>query len=75
VGGTVSGHHASPQMIATVKQAFVSALSTGLTVGAVVTLLGAGVAWALIQSRPRPQAVPQAEKLTAEDAARELNAA
>jgi EmrB/QacA subfamily drug resistance transporter len=75
VGGTVSGHHASAQTIATVREAFVSALSTGLTVGAAVTLLGAGVAWSLIQSRSRQGAAEDVPELAAEDAARELTAA
>jgi EmrB/QacA subfamily drug resistance transporter len=50
-GGTV-GQHASAQIAATVREAFVSALGTGLTIGAVVTLCGAGLAWALIQRAP-----------------------
>jgi EmrB/QacA subfamily drug resistance transporter len=47
-GGTTTGH-APAQTVAAVHEAFVSALSTGLVVGTTVTLIGAGVAWALIQ--------------------------
>jgi EmrB/QacA subfamily drug resistance transporter len=80
VGGTVNGHHASAQTIATVREAFVSALGTGLTVGAIVTLLGAGMAWALVQSRPKTQEHGQAtdapvEPVAGELAAHELTAA
>ena len=35
---TLSGHHASAQIVAAVREAFVSALGTGLTIGAAVTL-------------------------------------
>jgi EmrB/QacA subfamily drug resistance transporter len=51
-GGSVGGHHASPQIVATTHEAFVSALGTGLTIGAVTTLVGAFLAWALIQRTP-----------------------
>ena len=61
-GGTVSGHHAPAQVVSVVREAFVSALSTGLTVSAVATLLGAVVAWKLIAPRikqPAPAAPVQ----------------
>jgi MFS family permease len=57
-GGGFSGHHASAQIVSTTREAFVSALGTGLTIGGVVTLLGALVAWSLIESRPK-QAEPE----------------
>src|SRR2546423_8999773 len=44
-GGSISGSHSSPQIIGAVREAFVSALGTGLTIGAAVTLAGALVAW------------------------------
>jgi MFS family permease len=47
-GGTISGHHAPAQVVSVVRDAFVSALGTGLTVSAVATLCGALVAWKLI---------------------------
>ena len=50
-GGTV-GHHTSAQIVATTRDAFVSALGTGLTIGALVTLGGAALAWALVQRAP-----------------------
>ncbi len=49
-GGGATGHHASPQVVATVREAFVSALGTGLMIGAIVTLIGGVAAWTLIQS-------------------------
>jgi EmrB/QacA subfamily drug resistance transporter len=56
-GGTTGGH-ASPQIVDAVHHAFVSALSTGLLVGAIVTLLGAVTAWLLIDRRAATGAVP-----------------
>jgi EmrB/QacA subfamily drug resistance transporter len=64
-GGTVSGGRAGSQIPAQVvsvaRDAFVSALSTGLTVSAVVTLFGAAAAWILIAPRikqPAPAGAP-----------------
>src|SRR5204863_7808596 len=72
-GGTVSGHHAPAQIVTVVRQAFVSALGTGLTVSAAATLVGAVVAWKLIAPRavaqPAPAAAPAAET---QDAATEV---
>jgi len=51
-GGGEQAHHASAQIVATVREAFISALSTGLTIGAAVTLVGALIAWTLIASAP-----------------------
>jgi EmrB/QacA subfamily drug resistance transporter len=77
-GGGITGHHESAQVVATVREAFVSALGTGLTIGAGVTLVGAALAWALIQRAPtaaeaQPAAAP--ETLGGEQAAAELTAA
>jgi EmrB/QacA subfamily drug resistance transporter len=76
-GGGVPGH-ASPQIVSAVHEAFVSALGTGLAVGAVVTLCGAGLAWYLIEPRVANAAktVPQAqaEELDDEHAAPEPTA-
>ena len=58
-GGSFSGHHVSAQIVSASREAFVSALGTGLTVGAAVTLIGAVVAWMLIEQRPK-QAEPEA---------------
>jgi EmrB/QacA subfamily drug resistance transporter len=58
-GGTVGGSHAPARVVAVAKNAFVSALSTGLTVSAAVTLCGAAAAWVLIAKRikqPAPAA-------------------
>jgi EmrB/QacA subfamily drug resistance transporter len=51
-GGVSAGQHASTQVIAAVREAFVSALGTGLTIGGVVTVIGAVAALALIQRAP-----------------------
>jgi EmrB/QacA subfamily drug resistance transporter len=51
-GGAISGHHAPAQVVSAVHQAFISALSTGLTIGAAVTLVGAFAAWTLISRIP-----------------------
>jgi EmrB/QacA subfamily drug resistance transporter len=50
--GAAPGGHPSPQIVAAIRAAFVSSLGTGMLVGAIATLIGAVVAWALIQSRP-----------------------
>jgi EmrB/QacA subfamily drug resistance transporter len=67
-GGGVQGHHASAQVIAAVREAFVSALSTGLTIGAAMTLFGAVLAWRLIQRAPTavPSAAPEAQAAAVE---------
>jgi EmrB/QacA subfamily drug resistance transporter len=63
-GGVPAGSHsASASVVSAVHEAFVSALGTGLTVGAVAVLLGAGIAWILIQrsSTAQPDAAPAVE--------------
>jgi EmrB/QacA subfamily drug resistance transporter len=57
-GGGFGGHHASAQIVSATREAFVSALGTGLLIGGCVTLVGAVVAWTLIESRPK-QAEPE----------------
>jgi EmrB/QacA subfamily drug resistance transporter len=58
-GGSASLHHVSAGVVTTINTAFVSALSTGLTVGGLVALGSAVVAWFLIEPKPRaPEAVP-----------------
>jgi MFS family permease len=78
-GGNLAGHHASAHVAATVREAFVSALGTGLTIGAAVTLAGAGLAWVLIQRVPtQAESAPSersASELSREDATPELTAA
>jgi EmrB/QacA subfamily drug resistance transporter len=65
--GGIQGHHASAQIIAAVREAFVSALGTGLTIGAVLTLFGAVLAWMLIQRAPTaaPSPAPEAPEAQA----------
>jgi EmrB/QacA subfamily drug resistance transporter len=53
-GSGGSAHHAAPQVASAVHEAFISALSTGLTIGGAVTLVGAGAAWTLISREPAP---------------------
>jgi len=76
-GAPLGGHHASAEIVATVKGAFVSALSTGLTIGGVVTLAGAFLAWALIESKPKatqPEPAAAPDDLPADEPAPELTA-
>jgi EmrB/QacA subfamily drug resistance transporter len=69
-GGAIAGHQAAPGIVDAVEHAFVSALGTGLLVGAIVTFVGAAVAWVLIEKRvasPAPAVEPaeqSAEELT-----------
>jgi EmrB/QacA subfamily drug resistance transporter len=77
-GGLPQGQHVSAHVVATVRQAFVSSLGTGLTIGAAVTLCGAVVAWALIQRAPtaaEPQQAAAPETVANEEAAPELTLA
>jgi EmrB/QacA subfamily drug resistance transporter len=72
--------HTGRHVAAVTREAFVSALGTGLTIGAAVTLVGAVVAFTLIQ-RTAPQAGPvpvpaelqAAEGQTADESERELS--
>jgi EmrB/QacA subfamily drug resistance transporter len=50
-GATAAGH-APAYIVSVVENAFVSAVSTGLTVGVVFVLVGAAAAWALVQRGP-----------------------
>ncbi|MGA2924386.1 MAG: MFS transporter [Solirubrobacteraceae bacterium] len=77
-GGTVTGQPA--HVTATVQGAFVSALGTGLTIGAAVSVAAAAIAWVLIQNRPAPAALASAatasqQPLADGEQARELSAA
>jgi len=47
--GTASAGHAPAEIVSVVQNAFVSAVSVGLTIGAVVVLFGAVAAWTLVQ--------------------------
>jgi hypothetical protein len=66
-GATIGGH-APPRIVAAANDAFVTALGTGLLVGSLVTLIGAVVAWTLIQRRvaAAPAAVPAQETAAAD---------
>jgi EmrB/QacA subfamily drug resistance transporter len=62
--GGVAGQHASAQVVAAIREAFVYALGWGLTIGGVVTLLGAVLAWTLVRRRPEPvepETAPEAQ--------------
>jgi hypothetical protein len=63
-GASATGHHASSHVTAVVREAFVSALGSGLLIGAIVTLVGAALAWVLIERRiataaPHPPRTPE----------------
>jgi MFS family permease len=62
-GAAPTGHHISPTIVTATKHAFVSALGTGLEVGAVVALIGAVVTWFLIQRTPTAPVPAPAEQL------------
>jgi len=58
-GGAPPGAHAHGPAVTAVREAFVSALGTGLQVGAAAILCGAVLAWLLIQRAPaRSQLAP-----------------
>ncbi|HUO74150.1 MAG TPA: MFS transporter [Solirubrobacteraceae bacterium] len=71
--GGLPGHNASAQLVNAVHEAFVSAVGTGLLIGAVVTFAGAILAWTLIE--PMRKAAAAAPDLAADGTARELTAA
>ncbi len=59
--GALPGGHASATVVHAVRTAFVSAIGTGLTIGAAVTLVSAVVAWVLVaraDARPVPDSEP-----------------
>jgi MFS family permease len=56
-GAVPTGQHSSPGIVGATHHAFVSALGTGLEVGAIVAIIGAALTWILI--RPA-QAAPTA---------------
>jgi EmrB/QacA subfamily drug resistance transporter len=78
-GSVIGGPHTSAQVVDATREAFVSSLSTGLTIGAVVTLAGAALAWLLVEKIPRKADVQPTEAAEAsplsEQPAAELYAA
>jgi EmrB/QacA subfamily drug resistance transporter len=62
--GSTGVHAAAPQITHAVNDAFISALGTGLEIGAAVMVAGAVIAWALIErsaekAQPEPAAEPE----------------
>jgi EmrB/QacA subfamily drug resistance transporter len=51
--GGITGHGASANVVSAVHEAFVSALGTGLSIGAGVTLVGAVLAWRLVEPKSK----------------------
>ncbi len=72
-GGGAGGPHATAQIVSATRDAFVSALGVGLTIGAAVTLVGAIAAWWLVQ--PAPKAAAPAPAPAPEEAAAEVSLA
>jgi EmrB/QacA subfamily drug resistance transporter len=72
-GGTVGGGHVSGQIVSVAHEAFVSALATGLTVSAVVSVCGAAAAWILIARRTQQPAPAGAPENAGEDASAEVS--
>jgi hypothetical protein len=64
--GASAAAHAPQEVVRVVQNAFVTAVSTGLTVGVVFVLVGAVTAWLLVQRGPRPA---HAQATQAEDTA------
>ncbi len=71
--GAIPDAHGSPHVAAVVRESFVSALGTGLTIGAVVTVIGAILAFTLIRRTPadRPETIAPLEPATSADPARQ----
>jgi EmrB/QacA subfamily drug resistance transporter len=68
--GGAPGGHASPQVVSAVHHAFVSALATGLRVGAAVACVGALLAlWLIGPARTRPAETRPSEQRAPEAAA------
>jgi len=65
-GAAPGGATAPPEILTATKSAFVSALGSGLTLGAAVTLVGALVAWTLVAKAPAP--VPSGAPVPSDDA-------
>ena len=59
---STGAHEASPQIVHAIHSAFISALGTGLEIGAAVMVVGAVLAWILIERTPAPQPAPAAER-------------
>ena len=72
--GAVPGGHTSHAIVAATNHAFVSALGTGLKVGAAVALIGATLTWVLIQ-RTGATPVPAPAQDAAEAPALEVGVA
>jgi hypothetical protein len=76
--GGITGHGASASVVSAVHEAFVSALGTGLLIGAGVTLCGAALAFTLVAPKAKlvaSAAVTGDSQLPDESSARELTAA
>jgi EmrB/QacA subfamily drug resistance transporter len=52
---STGAHQASPQLVHAIHSAFISALGTGLEIGAATMVVGAVFAWVLIERSPAPQ--------------------
>jgi hypothetical protein len=74
LGAGGAGAHGNPHIVAAVQEAFVSALSTGLAIGAAVTLCGAALAFTLVEKKLKPAPAPRGPVAAAEDATPELTA-
>jgi EmrB/QacA subfamily drug resistance transporter len=70
-GGSDTGAHVSGQIVAATNHAFVSALSTGLTVSATTAVVAAILAAVLIERKPRSQAAAVSEPQISVTAAQE----
>jgi EmrB/QacA subfamily drug resistance transporter len=72
LGAGVAPSHASATVVSAVDKAFVSALSTGLLIGAIVTFLSAIFAWRLIDPHPAPAATATEAPVHEDDPATQI---
>jgi hypothetical protein len=72
-GGGAPSHGESAQVVSAVREAFVSAVGTGLAIGAAICFAGAILAWRLVESKPGRAVGPT--QVADEDTARELTVA
>jgi hypothetical protein len=74
-GASLDNHHLAPNIVNATQQAFVSALSTGLLIGAGVTICGALLAWVLIERNVERRAAAPVSAVHTEPAEAETLAA
>jgi hypothetical protein len=76
-GAASGGPHTNPHVVPVMREAFVSALGTGLLIGSIVTLIGAVLAWRLVQSKqalqPASPSAPETSAVLGDEPQHELS--